>query len=521
MSLKEYKNKRNFNKTSEPVGTIKNLNKAATKSNKITTKNSNKKLTNFKKDTQNKKLIFVIQHHFARREHFDFRLEHNGVLLSWAVPKGLSNQLNEKRLAVHVEDHPLEYAQFEGIIPKGNYGAGSVEIFDSGFYIPSYDFDYGMKKGHLKFVLFGNIYKGEFSLVKLDEKNWLIIKGKDEFAKTDEKNLKNNKITSQNTKNLKKISKNLKTENNLPFNKCEVQLATLTNKIPSGKNWLYEIKYDGYRMLAYKQNGEIKIFSRNNKDYTNKFKPLIKSLKKIDAQSFVLDGEVVAFDITGKSNFSLLLERMKMGGEISYMLFDILALNGQDLRHYPLLQRKQILKELLVENDENLMFSEFLLNKGKQCFKFAKQHNLEGIVAKDINSIYAGKRNESWLKIKCYMRQEFVICGFTKTDKNAVLSALLLGFYNNKKLQFVGKVGTGFNEQEKQILREKLNKILTDAAPFNLKTNEQIFWVKPKLVAEIQFAELTKDNILRQPSFVGLREDKLAKDVKLEVATNG
>ncbi len=504
MTLKQYNEKRNFNATTEPKGKIK--------------------------QTKNKALKFVVQHHRARADHYDFRLEYNGVLLSWAVPKGVSMDPNDKRLAVHVEDHPLDYITFEGIIPKGNYGAGTVEIFDCGNYAPVYDFDYGFKKGHLKFVLNGKILKGEFSLVKIDEKNWLIIKSADEFAKIEkekitknsQKILKNSKKLAKNEQNSEKLIKNSQNLKNsaekLSFKSCEVQLAKLTEKIPTGNNWLFEIKYDGYRILTFTEFGEVKFLTRNKQDYTKKLEPLKNSVLNLKANSFVLDGEVVAFDSAGRSDFSLLQQELKSNKNIAYVVFDILALNGKDLRNTPQLERKQILEKLLKNCPPNLIYSSHTTGNGKKCFEFAKQKNLEGIIAKKADAIYTGTRNGDWLKIKCYLRQEFVICGYTTTAKNQTLSALLLGVYNKDKLTFVGKVGTGFNEQDKTMLRAKLDKIKTAKPNFELKTKEIIVWTKPKLVAEIQYAELTRDKILRQPSFVALREDKPVKLIKLELA---
>lgn len=467
MSLKEYHNKRNFNSTNEPKGKVK-------------------------KDEEHK---FVIQYHEARAKHYDFRLEHNGVLISWAVPKGLSINPKDKRLAVHVEDHPLDYINFEGIIPKGNYGAGTVEIFDNGTYVPLDDFEKGLKKGHIKFFLNGTKLKGGYSLIKFKDNNWFIIKANDEFA-------------GVNKKKSKKI----------PFEKASVQLATLTDEVPTGKDWIFEIKYDGYRIVSFVENGKVKMLSRNNIDYTKKFNLIAQNLKKIDQHSFVFDGEVVAFDKNGKSDFGLLQESIKKGNSsLYYCIFDLLSINGEDLRNLPLIERKAKLERLLFKSENNLIYSSHVEN-GKETFDFAKKNNLEGVIAKKKNSVYVGKRTDEWLKIKCYARQEFVIAGYTTSDKNTVLSALLLGYYKNKKLVYVGKVGTGFNEKDRIGLVDAFQSVIIKDCPFSdkIKVNNSV-WIKPKFVAEIQFAEFTKDNLLRQPSFVGLRPDKKAKDVVLEV----
>lgn len=507
MKLTRYNEKRNFDETNEPKGKIKKSKSDALK--------------------------FVVQHHKARADHYDFRLEYKGVLLSWAVPKGVSMDPNEKRLAVHVEDHPLDYINFEGIIPKGNYGAGTVEIFDSGNYAPVYDFDYGLKKGHLKFVLNGKVLKGEFSLVKIDAKNWLIIKSKDEYAvneqnKKSEKiiknskkllknSIKNEKMTEKAQKNIKNPSK-IKKNEKLPFKTCDVQLAKLTAQVPAGDDWLFEIKYDGYRILTFVESGALKFLTRNKLDYTSKLEPLKNSILKIKANSFVLDGEVVAFDKLGRSDFSLLQQELKGDKNIAYVVFDILALNGEDLRNTPQIERKEIVEKTLKNCPPNIIYSTHTTGNGKKCFDFAKKHKLEGIIAKKSDAAYTGTRNGDWLKIKCYLRQEFVICGYTTTNKNRTLSALLLGVYKKNKLTFVGKVGTGFNTQDRIMLRDELDRLQTSKPNFEIKTKENIVWSKPKLVAEIQYAELTRDKILRQPSFIALRADKPAKLIKLEIA---
>ncbi len=468
MSLKEYNKKRDFKATTEPKGKTKS--------------------TSAKK--------FVIQYHEARAKHYDFRLEHKGVLLSWAVPKGLSKNPNVKRLAVMVEDHPIDYMNFEGVIPKGNYGAGTVEIFDKGDFLPIEDVSKGLKKGHIKIVLNGEKLKGAWSLIKTKGDQWLIIKIDDEYATLKEK--------------IKKT--------NLPFKACSVQLASMSKSIPKGKDWVFEIKYDGYRMLSFVEKGKVKILSRNGIDYSKKFEKICNALQKIDQDSFVIDGEIVSFDKKGRSDFGLLQESIKhKNHDLFYVIFDLLSLNGEDLRKKTLLERKEKLERLLFKADRSLIFSSHV-DKGKETFEFAKKNNLEGIIAKNINSIYSGTRNEDWLKIKCYYRQEFVIAGYTTTEKNELLSALLLGFYDKNKLIYVGKVGTGFSDRLSKELNSKFQKHIRKNCPFDEKINEKnVTWLTPFFVAEVQFAELTKEKLLRQASFIGLREDKKAKDVVLEI----
>lgn len=465
-SLKQYNNKRDFSKTTEPKP-------------KMSKQNKNR---------------FVIQYHKARKTHYDFRLEYNNVLVSFAVPKGLSQNPNDKRLAVHVEDHPVDYINFEGVIPKGNYGAGSVEIFDSGTYVQLKNFDEGFEYGHIRFVLFGKKVKGGFDLFKIDNKNWIIKKIDDEFADKDKQT----------------------TKNSLPFKKVMPQLATLSKTIPKGKNWIFEIKYDGYRMLSFVENQKVQLFSRNQQSFNQKFEHIAKSLQSLQCDNFVLDGEVVVFDENGRSDFSLLTKSIRQGKKNqAYVVFDILAYNGEDLTNQPLKKRKKKLDILCANADKNIIVSSYIEGKGRQCFEFAKDNNLEGIVAKNINSTYVQKRTEDWLKIKCYNTAEFVVCGYTSRPDN-ILKNLVLGYYNNKQLTYVGKVGSGISEKTKVELLDKFENLKTKTCQFESLKKEKIIWLKPKLVAQIKFVELTKDKILRQPSYICLRQDKCAKDVVLE-----
>ena len=461
MKLKKYNEKRNFNSTNEPKGII---------------------------DKKNKNR-FVVQHHWARKEHFDFRLEFGGVLISFAVPKGLSNELNEKRLAVHVEDHPVDYISFEGEIEKGNYGAGKVEIFDSGFFTPLKPMRAGLKNGIIKFELCGKKLNGVWSLVRTDEPNWLIIKNENQ------------------KKSLNKMK--------LPFNSVDVKLCTLTNSIPKA-DYGFEIKYDGYRIVAYIGN-KVTLKTRNNIDYTEKFNNIATGLKNLNL-SAILDGEIVVFDKLGRSNYALLTDSIKNNQtlEFCYVVFDILALNNKDLRNKTLLERKDILKEVLKDAPPNILISDFIKESGQKCFDFAKKHNLEGIVAKKFNSKYNGKRDDDWLKIKCYKRQEFVVGGFSVTEKNKELSAIHVGYFDKGKLIYAGKVGTGFNNSLRSDLNKLFNKNIRKNSPFIDFQDKSSLWITPKFVAEIQFAEFTKNKVLRQPSFVALRKDKDAKDVVLE-----
>ncbi len=502
MKLSTYNKKRDFKNTPEPKGKLNSKSKKR----------------------------FVIQHHFARKEHYDFRLEHNGVLLSFAVPKGLSESPTDKRLAVHVEDHPIDYINFKGVIPQGNYGAGTVEIFDKGTYTPLEDIDVGLKKGHIKFALKGKRFEGVWSLVRTDEPNWLIIKSNDEIkrkstAKTNLKQDEDNKLETKNSKSKKNTKSNphsskqkelitqkpRKAKN--PFASVEVKLAKLTDKIPS-KDYIFEIKYDGYRIVAFVDN-TVKLRSQNNKDYSSKFPNITESLKNFD-ESMVLDGEVVVFDNDGKSDFGLLTDHMKAGiCDFCYVVFDILALNGNDLRKKTIIERKKLLENVMKNAPSNILISSFVKN-GKKSFEVAKKLGLEGIVAKKMDSTYNGERDNDWLKIKCYKRQEFVIGGYSISEKNKDLSTIYVGYYKKNKLIFVGKVGTGFDNDQRIELSGKFKNIKRKSSPFDVFVDDEAIWVSPKYVAEIQYAEFTKSGVLRQPSFLGLRTDKKAKEIFLE-----
>jgi bifunctional non-homologous end joining protein LigD len=468
MSLEIYRQKRKFKKTSEPIGEDK-------------------------KSGQNK-LIFVIQEHHASHLHYDLRLEKDGVLKSWAVPKGPSMDPTDKRLAIQVEDHPLEYAKFSGIIPKGNYGAGSVKIWDKGTYIPLvYNDD------HWEFILKGKKLNGEFSLVKISkDKNWLLIKMKEK---------ENNKQ---------------KTDDKMPH-KIKPMLATLVDEPFNKDNWFFEIKWDGYRAIAEIEKGKVKLYSRNWLSFENKFKKIVDELQKFNHDA-VLDGEIVALDKNGKPSFQYLQNYAKNPkGELVYYVFDVLYLDGFDLQNKPLWERKKILTEIIPKKG-SIVLGEEVKTDGIDFFEAAKKQGLEGIVAKEADSIYEqGVRGKNWLKIKTHLRQEAIICGFTKPRGNREkFGALILGIYEKGKLQYIGHTGTGFDEKGLNYLFKKLKPLEQKESPFTevIKTNAPVTWVKPKLICEIKFQEWTGDGMMRQPVFMGLREDKKPEEVKKENPEN-
>ena len=503
--LEEYNRKRNFDKTEEPVGTLEN---------------------------PEKRLEFVVQHHIARRDHFDFRLEWDGAFLSWAVPKGPSYNPRDKRLAVKVEDHPMEYRNFEGVIPKGEYGGGVVMIWDEGTWKPQTDAAEGLRKGSLKFVLKGKRLNGKWACIRMkakaneDEDNWLLLKEKDGFEKSaDGISEFNTSIRTGRTMEEIEKGESEKFIRN-PFKKTDVQLAKLVATVPEGEGWLYEVKYDGYRILAFLEGNRALLQTRNGNDYTDRFQDVADSLINWAAgRAMVLDGEMTVTDEKGKTDFQALQNYMRnpKSKKLTYIIFDLLALDGTDLREHPLIERKEKLEALMKNSPKNLHYSQHVKGNGKASFAAASQTDLEGIVGKKADSLYSGTRNGDWIKLKCDKRQEFVIGGYTLSDKKASgVSSLLLGVYKEKELVYAGRAGTGLSARRIEELANKFRSIEKESSPFSqapqARTHEKITWLEPQLVAEIKFAEWTEENLLRQASFKGLRTDKNPTDVRKEKA---
>lgn len=502
--LNEYNQKRNFVKTLEPEG---------------------------KTENSDESLRFVVQHHLASRDHFDFRLEWNGVLLSWAVPKGPSYNTKDKRLSVQVEDHPLEYRNFEGNIPKGEYGGGVVMLWDEGYWEPYVNVNEGLREGNLKFTLKGKRLRGKWALVQLKtktgetKKNWLLIKEKDEYVK--DTDCISEYITSIRTgRTMTEIEEcqNDKTIQN-PFNIADVQLAELVKKVPEGDDWLFELKYDGYRIVAYVEGNNVHLMTRNNNDYSMRFYDIsFVLLDWAKGRTMVLDGELVITDESGRTDFQALQNYMKNSNEkrLTYIIFDLLALDGEDLRSFPLIDRKERLEILMKDAPKSLYYSRHVQGHGEESFTAACKMNMEGVVGKKADSIYRGTRNGDWIKLKCDKRQEFVIGGYTLSEKrNHGVSSLLLGVYEDEDLIYAGRAGTGISEIDMKILENEFASLIKMDSPFKLspkaRTNEKVTWIEPKLVAEIKYAEWTKDNVLRQASFKGLRTDKDPKDIRREI----
>ena len=498
--LIEYNKKRNFEKTLEPEG---------------------------KKESKQEGLRYVIQHHIARKDHYDFRLEWKGALLSWAVPKGPSFNPRDKRLAIMVEDHPIEYRNFEGTIPKGEYGGGVVMLWDEGEWEPYQDVDEGLKEGSLKFILKGKRLQGKWALVRIKSKdndpkdNWILLKDKDEYAQSDD-GISDFDTSIRSGRTMTEIEKGDKKKlTNNPFSKIEVQLAKSLSKPPDDTGWLFEPKYDGYRIIAYVAENKVSLISRNGMDYTNHFKEVANSLVQFSmGRAMIFDGEMTVIDSSGKTDFQALQNYIKKNksSNLTYIIFDLLALDGEDLRSKQLNERKNLLETLLKGCPNNLYYSQHVEGQGKESFFAACNIGLEGIIGKKADSIYKGGRTSDWIKVKCDNRQEFVIAGYTLSDKKSDgVSSLLLGVYENGDLIYVGRAGTGLRETAVKELEKKFESIKKEKSPFKAvpkpKSNEVIFWIEPKLVAEIKFAEWTKENLLRQASFKGLRQDKNPKEV--------
>ncbi len=503
--LDEYNQKRDFQRTEEPEGG----------------------------EAQPQSLLrFVVQHHMARREHYDFRLEWEGVLISWAVPKGPSYDPRDKRLAVKVEDHPLDYRNFEGTIPKGEYGGGVVLIWDEGHWEPQADVNEGLRQGSIKFTLAGRRLKGKWALVRMKAKegetkeNWLLLKEKDGYAR-DESGILELSTSVRTGRTIleiesgegEKFTKN-------PMNRADAQLARLAGAVPEGDDWLFEVKYDGYRILAFIEGNIARLVTRGGNDYTDRFPTVADALAGwADGRAMVLDGEMVVTDAEGRPDFQALQRSMQSpeGVRPVYMIFDLLALSGEDLRGLALVRRKESLEALLQGAPENLQYSAHVRGNGAACFSAACGASLEGIVGKRADSIYSGTRNGDWIKLKCGKRQEFVIGGYTTSDIRASgVSSLLVGFYAGEALIYAGRAGTGLSENDRKSLEAAFARLERQGSPFKPvpkpRPNESVTWLKPEMVAFVQFAEWTGDNLLRQASFKGVSTDRDPKSVRKETA---
>jgi bifunctional non-homologous end joining protein LigD len=499
-------------------------------------------------------LSFVIQKHAASRLHYDFRLELDGVMLSWAVPKGPSFDPKEKRMAIHVEDHPISYSSFEGTIPPKQYGAGTVIVWDNGTWEPVGDPRKGLAAGKLVFRLHGQKLEGLWELVKIAkggerQEPWILFKKKDDFARP---HVDYDVLTALPDSVLSKPLKRLaarpaavakrKTvrpadplasarKADLPA-KLGPQLATLAAGIPSTGEWLYEIKFDGYRLMARIEKGKVALITRGGHDWAAKMPGLVAELGELGLTSAFLDGEIVVLGANGAPDFNALqnaFDRRKGAERIVYFVFDAPFFEGADLREVPLKERRALLRDFLEERaSEHVRFSADFPADPTSILKSACQLQLEGVIAKRADAPYVSRRSETWLKLKCKLRQEFVVCGYTdRTDNSAQIGSLLLGIHDDQgDVVPAGSVGTGWSGNEAAEIKRKLLPLAVDASPFDKGTSkpgrwskrkvgsEQ--WVKPVILAEVSFAEWTPDGQVRHASFIGLRDDKPAKAIVRE-----
>jgi len=533
--LADYNLKRDFHKTREPAGKVA-------------------------KGSGNR---FIVQKHAASRLHYDFRLELDGVLKSWAVTKGPSLSPDDKRLAVRTEDHPLSYAGFEGTIPKGEYGGGTVMLWDKGSWAPVKGKSAeDLEKGHLHFILDGERMKGEWLLVRMRKKpgekreNWLLRKIDDGFAGGSD-DLVSRALTSVETgrsmaeiaaqeggeislqgkqgeafekamqeaaeKKKRHAKSNVKktraADHALPkFRKP--QLATLVDQVPAGNNWLHEIKYDGYRCLLAVNGHKARIYTRSGKDWTDKFQGLARASVNRVSGSALIDGEIVALDGKGNPDFSNLQKVLKEEkGNLTLFAFDLLERNGEDLTRLTNIERKERLNSVLGEGEDSIRFADHLIGGGEKLLDAMCKAGQEGIISKRADASYHGRRTRTWLKIKCTRRQEFVVIGWRKSDKKArPFASLLLAQNESDRLVYKGRVGTGFTEEMMEELAGKMRQLARKTPPADVPKAESrdAHWITPKLVAEIAFAEFTGDGRVRHGSFLGLREDKDASQVTPE-----
>lgn len=489
MSLKEYRKKRSFEDTPEPEDIYNNDNK----------------------------FRFVIQRHRASHLHYDLRLEMEGVLKSWAIPKGPSLNSKDKRLALHTEDHPVAYLTFEGIIPKGNYGAGKMTIWDSGFY-ESLNMEKSLvndySDGKLKLIFHGKKVKGIFSLVRSSSTNkenqWLLIKHDDAFA-----TVLNYNAEDYQPEKFSTAPKHTTASLNLK-SVVKPMLASPAKQVFNNKHWIYELKYDGYRALAHVNHGDVSLYTRNGISIKDTFSIISEALKTLD-HSAILDGEIVVQDAKGIPHFNALqhYNPKSTDGHLTYYIFDLLFLNGYSTLELPLLDRKQLLKELLPETS-HLAYCDHVEGMGVTVYNQAISMGMEGIIAKKSNSkYYTNTRTTDWLKFKKIESTDAIICGYTLSKtRSRKFASLILGMINDNELEYVGTCGSGFSEEKIRELFDKFQALIIETPPFNIDSHlkgREAIWVRPQLVCEVKFTEWTPNEVMRHPVFLRLRHDKSIK----------
>ena len=487
---------------------------------------------------------FVVQKHDASRLHWDFRLEMDGVLKSWAVPKGPSLDPGQNRLAMRTEDHPVDYGTFEGTIPKGEYGGGTVMLWDHGRWVPEPGKDprKTIEEGHLHFRLEGERMKGDWVMFRLKGKPgdrsepWMLKKVTDEFANPEQGDaLVDEFVTSVTTdRSMAEIASGSdvwrsnrggekggrakkKTGKGPPAFE-QPQLATLVDSVPTGSDWIHEYKYDGYRLLIATGEGAATAWTRNQKDWSDKFRQLVRAASELPS-GCLIDGEAVALGGNGKPDFQLLQSTLKGGNaNLAFYAFDLLIDRGEDIRGLPNIARKERLAALLTGIGSPILYGDHVIGKGEALFDAICKEGGEGIISKKASAPYRGTRSRCWLKVKCIQRSEFVIVGWSESDKRRGFRSLLLGAQENGKLTYAGKVGTGFNGKMIEDLMATMEPLAVDKAALEVPRAERkgAHWITPKLVAEIAYTEITTDGVLRHPSFIALREDKPAKQVVRE-----
>lgn len=520
--LENYHRKRNFDRTPEPCEERPARETDRPSSRRSRTNNTPK---------------FVVQRHAARRLHYDFRLELDGVLKSWAVPKGPSRDPRVKRLAVETEDHPLAYATFEGEIPSGNYGAGHVEIWDAGSWSPPSDAAAALERGHLRFALHGSTLRGDWLLVRTGQTNqWLLRKIDDAHA-----------IAGDDIDAIERDDALRKAPANLDRSKSGAmpdvlypQLAVLAARPPEGPGWVYELKYDGYRMLCRASHGTVPRFvSRQGNDWTDRMAPLARALASLLRGQGWIDGEIVVFDQQGRSSFQALQRALDGSGEaLHFIAFDLLWWNGRDLRHQPLHERHDQLVRVLadVPAGSPVSVADRLdipdAATARAALTDACRLGFEGLIAKQEDAGYVSDRARTWLKLKCRPRQEFVVGGYTSPrGSRQGFGSLLLGLFQHGQFRFAGRVGSGFTQRAIEEIQTRLRTLRTERCPFTDPPTDAgrtarreatcLHWVRPELVVEVAFSEWTSDGLLRQASFQGIREDKAVGEITTETADSG